>query len=379
MTGLERTRAAMRGHAADRVPVFPILIAPACRLVGVKQRDYNLDPRVMAETLLEARELCGFDGIYVSRDNWIYHEALGGTLDFPEDDESFTRTPLLADLQGWRSISVPDPENAPGMRTVLEAARQVVAAAGDRFYVQANIDTGPFSLAAVLRGAEAFLVDLVTADEGELRGLLELCTDIVIAYGKAMIATGVHGIQFGDATASLVSPADFQRFVVPYQRRALEALAEAAGAAGAAGRAEAEEARAAGAAGAVTPRGAAPGVGPACDLWIHICGRTDHVLPLMRGLPFQGFEVDAKVPLREARRLLGDAISLKGNLDTTFLLRQSAQQVRLESVRILREGPPSGVVFSPGCGVPRMTPLENLRAMVQAADERAAEGRTTGA
>jgi len=384
MTGLERTRAAMRGHAVDRVPVFPILIAPACRLMGVKQRDYNLDPHVMAETLLEARELCGFDGIYVSRDNWIYHEALGGTLDFPEDDESFTRTPLLADLPGWRSISVPDPENAPGMRTVLEAARQVVAAAGDRFYVQANIDTGPFSLAAVLRGAEAFLVDLVTADEGELRGLLELCTDIVIAYGKAMIATGVHGIQFGDATASLVSPADFQRFVVPYQRRALEALAEAAGAAGAAGRAGAAAARAAAraagaaeAAGAATPRGTAPGVGaePACDLWIHICGRTDHVLPLMRGLPFQGFEVDAKVPLREARRLLGDAISLKGNLDTTFLLRQSAEQVRLESVRILREGPPSGVVFSPGCGVPRMTPLENLRAMVQAAEDHAGKMR----
>ena len=357
MTGLERTRAAMRGHAVDRVPVFPILIAPACRLVGVKQREYNLDPRVMAETLLQARELCGFDGIYVSRDNWVFHEALGGTLDFPEDDESFTRTPLLADLPGWRSLSVPDPRDAPGMRTVLAAARQVVASAGNRFYVQANIDTGPFSLAAVLRGAEAFLMDLATADEGELRGLLELCTDVVIAYGKAMIATGVHGIQFGDATASLVSPADFQRFVVPYQRRALEALG-----------------------GARVETGGGSGPGPAsaeprCDRWIHICGRTDHVLPLMRGLPFQGFEVDAKVPLREARRLLGDRVALKGNLDTTFLLRQSADVVRRESARILHDAPSHGVVFSPGCGVPRMTPLENLRAMVHAAEEHAAEGR----
>ena len=150
MSGLERTRAAIRGQTVDRIPVFPILLAPACQLTGVRQRDYNLDPAVMADTLLRAREMCGFDGIYVSRDNWVYHEALGGQLSFPEDDESFARSPLLDSLTAWRSLSIPDPERAPGMRTLLEAARNVMAAAGDRFYVQANIDTGPFSLAAVL-------------------------------------------------------------------------------------------------------------------------------------------------------------------------------------------------------------------------------------
>lgn len=337
MTGLERARAAVRGQALDRVPVFPILLAPACQLTGVRQRDYNLDPAVLADTLVRAREMCGFDGIYVSRDNWVYHEALGGHLDFPEDDESFTKSPLLREISGWRSLSVPDPEKAAGMRTLLAAARRVGAAAGDRFYIQANIDTGPFSLAAVLRGTETFLLDLAIAEERELRDLLEFCTDVVIAYGKAMIATGVHGIQFGDATASLVSPSDFERFVLPYERRVLTALG-----------------------------------GTGCDLWVHICGKTDHVLPLMRDLPFQGFEVDAKVDLNDARRLLGDRIALKGNLDTTFLLQRSAEEVRRESLRILRDGPAAGVVFSPGCGVPRRTPLANLRAMVQAADDHAA-------
>ena len=337
MTGLERTRAAIRGTAVDRIPVFPILLAPACQLTGVRQRDYNLDPAVMADTLLRARELCGFDGIYVSRDNWVYHEALGGALSFPEDDESFTKSPLLSSVEGWRSLSVPDPQRAPGMRTLLAAARRVMAAVGDRYYVQANIDTGPFSLAAVLRGTETFLLDLATADEAGLRDLLEFCTDVVIAYGKAMIGAGVHGIQFGDATASLVSPADFERFVAPYERRALAALG-----------------------------------GTGCDLWVHTCGKTDHVLPLMWDLPFQGFEVDARVDLAQARRLLGDRIALKGNLDTTFLLQRSAPEVLRESRRILRDGPATGLVFSPGCGVPRMTPLANLRAMVQAAEEHAA-------
>ena len=332
---MERTRAAIRGKPVDRVPTFPILIAPACQLLGVRQREYNLDAAVLAETLLRARELCGFDGIYVSRDNWICHEALGGHLEFPDDDESFTATPLLSSLEGWTGLRVPDPERAAGTKTVLAAAREVMRRAGNEFYVQANIDTGPFSLAAVLRGTQSFLMDVATEEPEKLQGLLDFCTEVVIAYGRAMIATGVHGIQFGDATASLVSAADFERFVRPSQERVLRALA-----------------------------------GSGSDLWIHICGKTDHLLPLLKDLPFEGFEVDAKVELNTARSLLGGRIALKGNLDTTFLLQRDPRAVYQACREILSQGDVStGVVLSPGCGVPRFTPLENLRAMVRACED----------
>jgi MtaA/CmuA family methyltransferase len=334
-TGLERTRRAIRGQPVDRPPTFPILLAPACQLVGVKQRDYNLDAGVMAETLLRARELCGCDGIYVSRDNWVYHQALGGQLVFPEDDESYSRQPLLASLREFRKLAVPDPESAPGMRTLLQAARRVVQVAGERYYVQANIDTGPFSLAAVLRGAQDFLLDLATEAEADLKELLSFCSEVVTAYGGAMIRTGVHGIQFGDSTASLVSPEHYARFALPYQERVLSALN-----------------------------------GKGCDLWIHICGKTDHLLPMLRHLPFEGFEVDAKVDLRLARELLGERIALKGNLDTTCLLTRTSEEVHRACLAILRGFPSkTGLILSPGCGVPRMTPLENLRAMVRACEQ----------
>lgn len=334
MTGLERTRAAIRGEPVDRIPTFPILIAPACQLMGVPQGRYMTDPTVMADTLLAARTLCGFDGIYVSRDNWVYHQSLGGELTFPDDDESFSKTPLLPSIREFRRLSVPDPASAPGMSTVLAAARRVMASAGGQSYIQANIDTGPFSLAAVLRGTQEFLMDLSTESESDLRDFLEFCTDVIIAYGKAMIGTGVHGIQFGDATASLISPDDYTRFVLPYQERAVDALKDRN-----------------------------------CDLWIHICGKTDHLLHLLRELPIQGFEVDSKVEMARARQLLGDRIALKGNLDTTFLLQSSPEEITRACRRILKDGGfKTGVILSPGCGVPRMTPLENLRAMVRACE-----------
>jgi uroporphyrinogen decarboxylase len=292
----------------------------------------------MADTLLRARELCGFDGIYVSRDNWISHQALGGALEFPEDDESFGAAPLLSSLSDWTRLRVPDPDRADGMRTVLAAAREVVRRAGKEFYVQANIDTGPFSLAAVLRGTQDFLMDIATEEQAKLEGLLDFCAEVVIAYGRAMIATGVHGIQFGDATTSLVSAADYKRYVQPGQERVLRALA-----------------------------------GTGCDLWIHICGSTGHLLPMLRPLPFDGFEVDAKVELKTAKNILGGRIALKGNLDTTFLLRRTPQEVYQASRQILAEsGLTTGVIFSPGCGVPRFTPLENLRAMVRACEDHRA-------
>jgi MtaA/CmuA family methyltransferase len=335
MTGLERTRAAIQGKTVDRIPTFPILLAPACQLVGVKQRQYNLDPAVMADTLLAAREMCGFDGIYVSRDNWVYHQALGGKLIFPEDDESYASEALLGALRDFRRLSVPDPERAAGMRDLLQAARTVVRAAGQAYYIQANIDTGPFSLGAVLRGTQEFLMDLLTENERDLHELLSFCAEVVEAYGRAMIRTGVHGIQFGDSTASLVSPEHYAQFVLPYQERVVTALK-----------------------------------GSGCDLWIHICGKTDHLLHFLRDLPIQGFEVDAKVEMGSARRLLGERIALKGNLDTTFLLRRSPEEVYAACQEILASGRfRTGVILSPGCGVPRMTPLANLRAMVRACED----------
>lgn len=332
MIALERVTRAIHGKEIDRIPNFPITIASSCELTGTPQGDYSRNSNVLAETLLKVREMLDFDGVYVSRDNWIYHESLGGEMRFPEDDEPRGVGPLLESPSDFRRLRLPDPETASGMATVLAAAKQVVRAVGGEYYIQANIDTGPFSLGAELMGLERFLLAVSTLQEEEVHRYLEFCTDVVIAYGEAMIAVGVDGIQYGDACASLVSPEMYRQFVLPYQERTVEALSDRQ-----------------------------------CDLWIHICGKTDHLLPLIGPLAIDGFEVDALVPLRTARAALGSRIALKGNLDTTFLLQRTPEEVYAETRRILEEyGESTGLVFSPGCGVPRMTPRENLAATVAA-------------
>ncbi len=332
MDSLGRTRMAVRGRPVDKIPVFPILLAPACRIAGVKQRDFFTDPEILADTLIKARDILGFDGIYVSRDNWVYHEALGGKLEYPEDNETFSKEVILKRMNDFRSLSVPDPWNAPGMKTVLTAAKIVVEKTGGKYYIQANIDCGPYSLASVLRGAEPFIIDLFDQNRKDVEEFLGFCTDVVVSYGKAMIGTGVHAIQMGDATASLLGEDHFREFALPYLNDALERLS-----------------------------------GPECDLWVHICGNTEHLLPLLKDLPMDGFEVDALVNINTARKLIGDRIALKGNMDTSFLLRASEDEVYKKSMELLESGPfKTGIILSPGCGVPKMTPEENLSAMLRA-------------
>jgi uroporphyrinogen decarboxylase len=335
MNSLERIQKSIRGESVDRIPHFPISLASTCQIMGVKQRDFSLDADIMAETLMGFRERAGCDGIYVSRDNWVYHQALGGELFFPVDDESYSKKTVLSSIEEYKRLSIPDPREAPGMGTLLAAAEKVVQAVGNDCYIQANIDTGPFSLAAVLLGAERFLIEIMTADREQVREFLQFCTEVVTAYGKAMIDTGVHGIQFGDSTASLMGPEHFEGFALPWIKKAVDKLA-----------------------------------GRGADIWIHICGKTDQFLHLLKDVNFQGFEVDALVPMPLARELLGDRIALKGNLDTTFLLQKTPDEIYNASLAILGEGRfKTGIIFSPGCGVPRNTPLENIQAIQKACED----------
>lgn len=182
----------------------------------------------------------------MSRDNRVFHQAFGGTLNFPEDDEPHAAEPLLSSMGDFRSLALPEPARAPGMSMIIEAARQVVRARGREYYIQSNLDSGPFGLGAELMGLEKFLLAVSSGDKDEVAKYLDFCTQAVIDYGQAMIAAGVHGIQYGDACASLVGPEMYREYVLPYQRRTVEELADGG-----------------------------------CDLWIHICGKTEHLLPFV--------------------------------------------------------------------------------------------------
>jgi len=334
VTGYERIRNTIQSKAVDYPASIFIATSVACRLADVKPSEWSTQPSVLADTLIDFTEKSACDGIYVTRDNLVVHEAMGGKVTFPDSGDALGGEPVLTQLKDFSKLTLPDPREAAGMKTVIAAARGAVEKVGDQYYVMANIDCGPVSTAANLRGVQNFMMDIMTEDPELVHGYLRFCTQLVVAYGKAMQATGVHGIQYGDSSASLLSPKLFQEFALPYQRTSIDQLQQ-----------------------------------DDCDFWLHICGNTSHLLPFLSELDMQVFEVDALVPLASAGKTLTQC-AVKGNLDTLALQDLSADQVyEATQAMIVESGLQDRLIVSAGCGVPQMTPLENLQAMTLACRE----------
>ena len=109
----------------------------------------------------------------------------------------------------------------------IVATQRLVDEIGDEVLVIARADAGPFSLAAQLRGMEAFLFDVGEGREPQLLDqLLSFCTEYALSFATLLLATGAHVVTIGDALASgsLISPKTFERYAFPYQKRLTEAI-----------------------------------------------------------------------------------------------------------------------------------------------------------
>jgi uroporphyrinogen decarboxylase len=334
MTGKERAFAVINGKTPDRVPVFASTLAGAAWMQRVPQNLFHTKAETLADCVVTTARTLKLDGIFVSSDNWIAYEALGGEVVFPEDDEPWGKTALIQYWSDLDRLKLPDPSQAGRMPMMLDAVRKVVARAGGDLYVEANIDSGPFQLAMTLRGAQQAMLDLEDNVE-MLRDLLEFGTQLTISYGKAMARTGVHGVQFGESSASLVGPRVFEEFILPYDQQVIEAL-----------KAEAVHA------------------------FLHVCGHSSH---LINGLVRSGadcLEIDAMVDLSDVFSKVGLSICIRGNVDTMLLLHGPAERIEESAVACLAMSRAAGgrLILSPGCGVPKHTPPEHVLALVKAAE-----------
>lgn len=333
MTGQKRVRNLLDGEPVDRVPVMASLIAAAAEIRRIPQCKIHQDPAMNASTLLGVCGELGLDGAYISSDNWIVYSALGGVVDFPADDEPMGRGPLLDDWDKLDDFTVPDPETAGRMPFMLAAARRAVEENRDKLFIEANIDSGPFQMAGILRGAEPLMLDIVL-EPRKVHRLLEFCTEVARAYGAAMARTGVDAVQFGDSTASLISLEMYEEFVEPYQLPVVEMIREG---------------------------GAYP--------FLHVCGNSNHLNTRLAATGAACVEIDAPTDLKRTLETFGDHAVVRGNVATMLLRDGRVEEIECSARQCLKAAGSGRLILSPGCGVPRGTPPENVRALVRVAQE----------
>ncbi|RPI98854.1 MAG: hypothetical protein EHM39_07475, partial [Chloroflexi bacterium] len=109
VNSVERHRLALAMKEPERVPVAPSFLTRASQLEGVRQYHYHTDPEVLASAQIAHCDRYDFDGVYISSDNVILYEALGGGIIYPDDNSyPFWTTPVITDVRDVAHRRVPD-------------------------------------------------------------------------------------------------------------------------------------------------------------------------------------------------------------------------------------------------------------------------------
>jgi uroporphyrinogen-III decarboxylase len=138
---------------------------------------------------------------------------------------------------------------------------------------------------------------------------------------------GVELMGVGDPASSLVGPVIFSEFIVPVQKKLVEGL-KAMG---------------------LRTRS-------------HMCGNTKRILKARGELGYDITDVDAMVPLAEARAKMPEQVIL-GNIATVEVLRNGSVENVIAAVKKCSEDAGEQYIIGAGCEVPRDTPVANMFAL----------------
>ena len=176
-----------KGLIPPRIPFCPTIFEHAARIINVTPSELARSVDHIVEGQLAAYDLYGHDLVSVAVDIYnVQAEAVGSEVLYWSDNSvPSIKESLIADESDLKNLSIPNPEKDGRMPIFLEACEILDAKIGGQVNVTGNI-VGPFTLAAILRGYENFIMDLVTNEKFAL-GLLAFAMEVGFVYANAFI------------------------------------------------------------------------------------------------------------------------------------------------------------------------------------------------
>ncbi|MCE5188570.1 MAG: uroporphyrinogen decarboxylase family protein [Eubacteriales bacterium] len=336
MTSLQRVRAVLNGETPDRVPVIPQGFMFCAANIGTKIGRINRDPKKMAESQVLTQQQFGYDGCVIDVDDATLAEACGARALFRDDGVAIIdeEHPALMDLSEIDNLELPDPNRSGRLPEWLETTQRIMDAVGDHVFVMGRADQGPFDLLCLLRGAQEFMMDLLTEEPEVILHAMEWTTKAHIIFANAMLKIA-HATSMGDSYASpnLVSPATYEKYALPFEQQVVRAV-------------QTKER----------------------PYSIHICGNTTKIIDKMALTGSKILEVDWQMDMGEARAAVPDNVVLMGNIDPSDpLVQGTPEDVDRKAKYIIEKTAGRGLILSSGCAMGANTPPENVAAMVAAA------------
>lgn len=339
MNSKERCLAVIRGEMPDQIPVFPLIMYFGLQRLGISYREYASNGHSLAESQLLIRKMFGIDAITACSDAFRITGDLGGDLTFPDDKPPFTPVSLVRNRNDFASLKRPDPSGRScRMADRATAVEDMVNSVGDDCLVLGWVDM-PFAEACSVCGISEFMM-MMYEDPDLAHDILDFLTEIVVDFALLQLEKGAPMIGAGDAAASLISPAFYRQFALPYEQRVVESIHNKQGL-----------------------------------VKLHICGDTSNLIDDMIRSGADLFNVDHMVCLAKAAERYGKArVAFKGNLDPVAQMLQASPETCAEHARAcIRIAGDRPYMLSAGCEVPGDTHDEVFAAFCGCVDSHEAE------
>ncbi len=322
------------GKPVDRTPVW--LMRQAGRYLpeymAVRSKCTFLElcktPDLAAEVSIQPVDILGVDAAILFSDILTPVEPMGMKLDFVPGPVFEHPIRTMADVEALR---IPQMEqDVPYVLETIKILRRELAGKVPLI----GFGGAPFTLACYMvegKGSKDFarIKQMMYGAPQVYAALMEKITTMDMEYLNAQIKAGAQAIQIFDTWGGILSPADYERYVLPYTTRLINGL----------NRTE-------------TPV-------------IHFVKGAGAMLDTVRKAGGDVMGLDWHVNLGTARAVLGQGMAVQGNLDPTVLFAPQTV-IEQEVKRVLDEnaGQP-GHIFNLGHGILPTVPPENARFMVE--------------
>jgi MtaA/CmuA family methyltransferase len=327
----KRIISGLLGGRTDRVPLWLPVVAVTVEMMEKSKTEWpqaHFEAEAMAKLAAMPWQLAELPAVTVPFCLSLEAEALGCEI----DKGTLNRTPSVKKP----AFKTPDefavPENlleTGRIPVVLRALEILSEKIGDEVPINAKV-TGGFTIAGSIFGVNNFIPWIKTNPDYALEAV-----DYAGSVTKELIGAfedhGADIISISDPTSSgdLLSGEQYREFVLPFHKTYANMAKKPSA--------------------------------------LHICGNTKELLPYIRHSGFDAYSFEEKVDVLEAKKILGDDISLIGNISPVgTMLQGNPEQIKVEVLQAIADGID---VLSSGCTLSPLTPLENIHSLVRTQTE----------
>jgi uroporphyrinogen decarboxylase len=329
----DRFLRALAGEPVDTTPIWIMRQAgrylPEYRATRARAGSFLQlckTPELACEVTLQPIERLGVDAAILFSDILIPLEKMGMALTFEENEGP--RLEPVRDQSAIDRLRVPDPDEE--LSYVMEAVRLIRRELDGRVPL-IGFAGAPFTLLTYAVEGQtgkqfAETKRLLYTAPASAHALLEKLTDTCIRYLAAQVRAGAQVLQLFDSWVGQLAPDDFRTYAAPYVQRCIDELR---------------------------------------PLGVPIIYFPNGGATLLRHSAHLGaaLGVDWRLPLDEARALVGPEVTLQGNLDPCILFAPVAE-IERRAAQVLAQAGWRRHVFNLGHGILPPTPPENALALV---------------